>query len=76
VQIEHSRTPNAVWKLKSSGFLSKSQELQVKALRPITSGERITMDYAPSKLESQVPFYPCPPLGTEFKSTAMQSRSI
>ena len=59
MQVAHSRRPNVEWALANTGFLSKSRELQVKTLRPISANQQISMDYAPEKLESQVPFPPC-----------------
>ena len=54
IQVVHSRSENAEFKVKSAGFLSKSQLLEVRAVRDIAAGTVISIDYAPDKVESQV----------------------
>lgn len=52
LQLPHSRSANAAWKVKSAGLFGKGQVLAVEATRAVRKGESIVMDYGPDKLDN------------------------
>ena len=53
VQIAHGRRPNVKLQTSSGSVFNRSKSLQVIATRGLAPGERLCLDYAPEKLESQ-----------------------
>ena len=52
--IQHARSSNAAWSLKSAGMFNKSKVLAVEAERALREGEPISMDYGAARTEGQL----------------------
>ena len=54
LQVAHQRGPGVSWKIASGSFGRGERALVLEAQRDFNADERLVMDFAPEKLDSDV----------------------